>query len=130
MFLGIEPPEIRLPFEVMKLVSCSLTLTNKTENCIAYALRPTEPCMYFTVPNSMGIVSARSVCNLTVLLLAQKEVPPGMQCEDKFIVQAVRVSDPNDITEDMFDQNTNDVTVDEVYLKVTYVAVAPSHPLT
>ncbi|KAF3324777.1 vesicle-associated protein 1-2-like protein [Carex littledalei] len=55
---------------------------------------------------------------------AQKEMPPDMQCKDKFLVQGV-VATPGiaakDITQEMFTKESGN-KVDEVKLRVLYVA--------
>ncbi|AES94253.1 VAMP-associated protein [Medicago truncatula] len=55
---------------------------------------------------------------------AQKEVPPDMQCKDKFLLQSVRVNDGADakeITPEMFNKEAGHV-VEECKLRVVYVA--------
>uniref|UniRef100_A0A453CF26 MSP domain-containing protein n=1 Tax=Aegilops tauschii subsp. strangulata TaxID=200361 RepID=A0A453CF26_AEGTS len=34
--LGIEPLELRFPFEFMKQISCSMELTNRTDDYLAF----------------------------------------------------------------------------------------------
>jgi len=47
------------------------------------------------------------ICDIWLFIVtmqAQKEIPPDMQCKDKFLLQSVRVNDgadPKDITPEM-----------------------------
>ncbi|KAK8449272.1 hypothetical protein SEVIR_7G190500v4 [Setaria viridis] len=120
--LGIEPLELRFPFETKKQISCSMQLTNRTDDYIGFKVKTTSPKKYCVRPNS-GIVPPRSTNDVIVTMQAQKEAPPDMQCKDKFLVQSVIVAEdtlPKDITGDMFTKQSGNV-VDEVKLKVVYV---------
>ncbi|CAM0903602.1 unnamed protein product [Alopecurus aequalis] len=120
--LGIEPLELRFPFETKKQISCSMQLTNRTDGYIAFKVKTTSPKKYCVRPNS-GIVPPRSTSDVIVTMQAQKEVPPDMQCKDKFLVQSAVVTEGmavKDITGEMFKKESGNV-VDEVKLKVLYV---------
>ncbi|KAL6903431.1 hypothetical protein ACP4OV_004244 [Aristida adscensionis] len=133
--LGIEPPELRFPFELKKQISCSMQLTNRTDDYIAFKVKTTSPKKYCVRPNS-GIVPPRSTsdvtalrkhlgvfCDFLVTMQALKEAPPDMQSKDKFLVQSVIVGEgmsARDITGEMFTKESGNV-VDEVKLKVVYV---------
>lgn len=120
--LGIEPLELRFPFETKKQISCSMQLTNRTDDYIAFKVKTTSPKKYCVRPNS-GIVPPRSTSDVIVTMQAQREAPPDMQCKDKFLVQSVVVREgtaTKDITGEMFNKESGNV-VDEVKLKVLYV---------
>nr|CAB3485252.1 unnamed protein product [Digitaria exilis] len=120
--LGIEPLELRFPFETKKQISCSMQLTNRTDDYIGFKVKTTSPKKYCVRPNS-GVVPPRSTSDVIVAMQAQKEAPPDMQCKDKFLVQSVIVAEgtsAKDITGDMFTKESGNV-VDEVKLKVVYV---------
>lgn len=120
--LGIEPLELCFPFETKKQISCSMQLANRTDGYIAFKVKTTSPKKYCVRPNS-GIVPPRSTSDVIVTMQAQKEVPPGMQCKDKFLVQSAVVTEGlavKDITGEMFKKESGNV-VDEVKLKVLYV---------
>uniref|UniRef100_A0A0A9G9E3 MSP domain-containing protein n=1 Tax=Arundo donax TaxID=35708 RepID=A0A0A9G9E3_ARUDO len=120
--LGIEPLELRFPFETKKQISCSMQLTNRTDEYIAFKVKTTSPKKYCVRPNS-GIVPPRSTSDIIVTMQAQKEAPPDMQCKDKFLVQSVIVgadTSARNITGEMFTKESGNV-VDEVKLKVVYV---------
>ncbi|XP_073111838.1 vesicle-associated protein 1-2 isoform X2 [Elaeis guineensis] len=117
--LGIEPLELKFPFELKKQISCSLQLFNKTDEYVAFKVKTTSPKKYCVRPNS-GIMLPRS----TFTMQAQRDAPPDMQCKDKFLVQSVIVNQgvtARDITPEMFAKESGNV-VDEVKLKVVYVS--------
>ncbi|XP_075644717.1 vesicle-associated protein 1-2-like [Castanea sativa] len=121
--LSIEPQELQFPFEPRKQISCSLQLFNKTDNYVAFKVKTTNPKKYCVRPNT-GIVMPRSSCDVIVTMQAQKEVPPDMQCKDKFLLQSV-VASPGaaakDITPEMFNKESGH-HVEESKLRVVYVA--------
>ncbi|MFS7996963.1 putative major sperm protein (MSP) [Helianthus anomalus] len=120
--LNVEPVELKFPFELKKQISCSLQLSNKTENHVAFKVKTTNPKKYCVRPNT-GVVLPRSTCDVIVTMQAQKEAPPDMQCRDKFLLQSV-VATPGiaakDITPDMFSKAPGRV-VEECKLKVLYL---------
>ncbi|KAG8477349.1 hypothetical protein CXB51_030506 [Gossypium anomalum] len=126
--LSIEPQELQFPFELRKQISCSLNLSNKTDNYVAFKVKTTNPKKYCVRPNT-GVVLPRSTCNVIVIMQAQKEAPPDMQCKDKFLLQSV-VASPGatakDITSEMFNKESEH-HVEECKLRVIYVA-APRPP--
>uniref|UniRef100_A0A0E0PC06 MSP domain-containing protein n=1 Tax=Oryza rufipogon TaxID=4529 RepID=A0A0E0PC06_ORYRU len=120
--LGIEPLELRFPFETKKQISCSMQLTNRTDDYIAFKVKTTSPKKYCVRPNS-GIVPPRSTSDVIVTMQAQREAPADMQCKDKFLVQSVVVTEgttTKDVTGEMFNKGSGNV-VDERKLKVVYV---------
>ncbi|CAN6249509.1 unnamed protein product, partial [Urochloa humidicola] len=120
--LGIEPLELQFPFELKKQISCSMQLTNSTDDYIGFKVKTTSPKKYCVRPNS-GIVPPRSTSDVIVTMQAQKEAPLDLQCKDKFLVQSVIVAEgtsPKDITGDLFTKQSGNV-VNEVKLKVVYV---------
>ncbi|WOL00230.1 hypothetical protein Cni_G08943 [Canna indica] len=121
--LEIDPLELKFPFELKKQISCSIQLTNKSDNHIAFKVKTTSPKKYCVRPNA-GIVQPRSTCDVIVTMQAQKEAPPDMQCKDKFLLQSVVVNQGaalKDITQEMFSKDSGNV-VEEVKLKVVYVS--------
>ncbi|KAI3468936.1 hypothetical protein Pfo_025599 [Paulownia fortunei] len=120
--LNVEPLEMKFPFELKKQISCSLQVSNKTENYVAFKVKTTNPKKYCVRPNT-GIVLPRSTCDIVVTMQAQKEAPADMQCKDKFLLQSVVATPgatPKDITAEMF--NKDQGQVEECKLKVVYVA--------
>ncbi|KAG6434467.1 hypothetical protein SASPL_106104 [Salvia splendens] len=120
--LQIEPLELQFPFELKKQISCSMQLTNKSENHVAFKVKTTNPKKYCVRPNT-GVVMPHSSCDVTVTMQAQKEAPPDMQCRDKFLLQSVVVNpglSSKDITPEMFNKDSGN-QVDECKLRVAYV---------
>ncbi|KAK9148165.1 hypothetical protein Scep_006922 [Stephania cephalantha] len=121
--LRIEPQELKFPFELKKQISCSLQLSNNTDNYVAFKVKTTNPKKYCVRPNT-GIVLPRSTCDVIVTMQAQREAPPDMQCKDKFLLQSA-VASPGattkDITPEMFNKESGNL-VEECKLKVVYVS--------
>ncbi|XP_027334728.1 vesicle-associated protein 1-2-like isoform X1 [Abrus precatorius] len=121
--LQIQPQELQFPFELRKQISCSLQLSNKTDNYVAFKVKTTNPKKYCVRPNT-GVVLPRSTCDIIVTMQAQKEAPPDMQCKDKFLLQSVIASagaTTKDITPEMFNKESGH-DVEECKLRVVYVA--------
>ncbi|XP_044491519.1 vesicle-associated protein 1-2-like [Mangifera indica] len=121
--LSIEPQELRFPFELRKQISCSLQLSNKSDDYVAFKVKTTNPKKYCVRPNT-GVVLPRSTCDVIVTMQAQKEAPPDMQCKDKFLLQSV-VTSPGatakGVTPEMFNKEAGH-NVEECKLRVVYVA--------
>ncbi|URD74611.1 vesicle-associated protein [Musa troglodytarum] len=136
--LGVEPLELKFPFELNKQISCSVQLSNKTEDFLAFKVKTTNPRKYCVRPN-VGIILPRSTCDVvgdsisgfaSVTMQAQREAPPEMQCKDKFLLQSIATSSTttlNDITQEMFSKEPGKI-VDEVKIQVAYVS--PPQPLS
>ncbi|CDP09501.1 unnamed protein product [Coffea canephora] len=121
--LQIEPQELQFPFELRKQISCSMQLTNKRDNYVAFKVKTTNPKKYCVRPNT-GVVMPHSTCDVIVTMQAQKEAPVDMQCKDKFLVQSVLASPgatAKDITSDLFNKEEGH-NVEEIKLRVAYVA--------
>ncbi|KAL5728233.1 Vesicle-associated protein 1-3 [Ranunculus cassubicifolius] len=128
--LNIHPSELKFPFELKKQSSCSLQLTNKTDDYVAFKVKTTNPKKYCVRPNT-GAVAPGTTCDVTVTMQAQKEAPADMQCKDKFLLQSVIV--PNgtttkDITAEMFNKEAGHV-VEEFKLRVAYIPANPPSPV-
>ncbi|KAI3449094.1 hypothetical protein Pfo_005759 [Paulownia fortunei] len=120
--LLIEPLDLQFPFELKKQISCSMQLTNKSDNYVAFKVKTTNPKKYCVRPNT-GVVMPHSTCDVIVTMQAQKEAPPDMQCRDKFLLQSVVVNPgvtAKDVTPEMFNKESGN-QVDECKLRVAYV---------
>nr|XP_043629330.1 vesicle-associated protein 1-2-like [Erigeron canadensis] len=125
--LSVDPQELNFPFELKKQICCSMRLTNKTDNHVAFKVKTTNPKKYCVRPNT-GVVLPHSTCDVIVTMQAQKEAPPNMQCKDKFLLQSAVASpgaSPKDITPELFNKESGN-QVEEFKLKVNYVA--PKRP--
>ncbi|KAF7825331.1 vesicle-associated protein 1-2 [Senna tora] len=121
--LSIQPQDLQFPFELRKQISCSLQLSNKSDDYVAFKVKTTNPKKYCVRPNT-GVVLPRSTCDVIVTMQAQKEAPPDMQCKDKFLLQST-IAKPGaavkDITPEMFNKESGH-HVEEFKLRVIYVA--------
>ncbi|KAL1219234.1 Vesicle-associated protein 1-4 [Cardamine amara subsp. amara] len=118
--LTIDPLSLQFPFELKKQMSCSLYMTNKTDNNVAFKIKTTHPKKYCVRPNS-GVVLPRSICEVIVTMQAQKEAPSDTQSNEKFKIQSV-IASPGveEVTDQMFSKEAGRV-VEETKLRVTYV---------
>lgn len=119
----IDPLDLKFPLELKKSISTSFEVINKTDNHVAFKVKTNNPRKYTVRPNS-GIVLPRSRSNVTVTMQPQLELPPDMECKDKFLVQSVITnpgSTPKDINPDMFNRSGGN-HVEECKLKVIYVS--------
>ncbi|KAI4356732.1 hypothetical protein L6164_000727 [Bauhinia variegata] len=120
--LNIQSQELQFPFELRKQISCSLQLSNKTDDHVAFKVKTTNPKKYCVRPNT-GIVLPRSICDVIVTMQAQKEAPADMQCKDKFLFQSAVApagATSKDITAEMFNKESGH-HVEECKLRVLYV---------
>ncbi|KAG7641836.1 Major sperm protein (MSP) domain [Arabidopsis suecica] len=120
--LEIEPMYLQFPFELKKQMSCSLYLTNKTDNNVAFKVKTTNRNNYCVRPN-YGLILPKSTCKVIVTMQAQKEAPSDMQSIEKFMIQSVLASPgvtAKEVTREMFSKESGHV-VEETKLRVTYV---------
>ncbi|XP_048527978.1 uncharacterized protein LOC125507444 [Triticum urartu] len=121
--LEFDRLELNFPFEINKLIPCSLQLTNITNDYVAFDVEMTGSLQYCIEPEKC-VVPPRSKCNIMVTLQAQKRVPHAMVCKDEFfIMRCVSVNEglgAEDINIDMFNEESGK-EVDEVTLKVVVI---------
>ncbi|KAJ8573328.1 hypothetical protein K7X08_009839 [Anisodus acutangulus] len=129
-FINIYPTELKFPFELRKQSTCSMQLSNKTDQYISFKVKTTNPKKYCVRPNA-GVVLPGSSCNVTVTMQAQKEAPPDMQCKDKFLIQSTIApsgTTNKDITPEIFNKEDGKI-IDEFKLRVVYVPANPPSPV-
>ncbi|KAK3136863.1 hypothetical protein QOZ80_5BG0443880 [Eleusine coracana subsp. coracana] len=118
--LSIEPLEMFLPFSRNNDKSCSIELSNDTDDHFAFRIATTS-ILPFNIQPEKGFVPPRSKCCATITLQAQEKAVHNRRSEE-FSVQSSRV-DSNltsmDVTGDMFNENVGKV-VDEVNLMVVF----------
>ncbi|KAL6643591.1 hypothetical protein ACP70R_018357 [Stipagrostis hirtigluma subsp. patula] len=117
--LGIEPLEMHLLVEHNKQISCSIELTNDSDDYFAFRISTTSLRPYCIHPNK-DTVPPRSKSSVTITLEAPEKAPQHIPCRDEFSVQSTRVDGSlttKDITGDMFNEELNKV-VDKVNLMV------------
>ncbi|KFK30594.1 hypothetical protein AALP_AA6G001900 [Arabis alpina] len=128
--VNIHPTELKFPFEARRQSSCTMQLTNKTSNYVAFKVKTTNPRKYCVRPNT-GVVLPGDSCDVTVTMQAQREAPLEMQCKDKFLVQTVIVSDgttSRDVLADMFNKEDGRV-IEDFKLRVVYIPANPPSPV-
>ncbi|KAJ4811852.1 Vesicle-associated protein 1-1 [Rhynchospora pubera] len=128
--LKVQPSELKMLYELHKQNSCYMQLTNKTDKYVAFKVKTTNPKKYSVRPNT-GVVQPGSTCNVTVTMLAPKEIPQDYHCKDKFLVQSVVVEEgtaSKDIVSDMFNKAPGKV-VEEFKLRVVYIPANPPSPV-
>jgi hypothetical protein len=97
--LAIQPPELRFPFQLYKPNSCSLDLTNNTDERVAFWLREKseESSLFANLP-TFGIIPPRSTCTLVVITGEHTKLPEETNFDlilqstisgDKYLVQFV-----------------------------------------
>ncbi|KAH7571977.1 hypothetical protein JRO89_XS04G0178200 [Xanthoceras sorbifolium] len=105
--LEIQPRELIFIFELKKQSSCSVRLTNNTQQYVAFKVKTTTPKKYCVRPN-VGIISPKSACDFTVTMQSQGVAPPDMVCKDKFLIQSTVVpagTTDEDIEPSMFSKD-------------------------
>ncbi|PKI41828.1 hypothetical protein CRG98_037792 [Punica granatum] len=125
--LDIQPRELKFTFELKKQSSCSIILSNKTEQHVAFKVKTTSPKKYCVRPNS-GVIKPKSSCDFTVTMQAQRVAPPEMKCKDKFLVQSTIVpfgTSEEEITSDLFAKGSGKY-VEERKIRVSLVSPVES----
>ncbi|KAM7472728.1 hypothetical protein LguiA_010911 [Lonicera macranthoides] len=124
--LEVQPQELKFIFELKKQSSCSIRLINKSNYHVAFKVKTTSPKKYCVRPNT-GIIEPKSTCDFTVMMQAQRVIPPDMICKDKFLLQDTVVpagTADEDITSSMFNKDGGKY-VEERKLRV--ILVSPPH---
>lgn len=115
--LQVSPTELKFKFELRKNIPVILSLTNPTDEKIAFKVKTTSPKMYCVRPSS-GFVEPKTSMQVQVIRQAQKEMPALGDTKDKFLVQSTRVaSSVSDVSSDLFDTSKNS-RVSQVKLRV------------
>ncbi|WJX49395.1 hypothetical protein P8452_35836 [Trifolium repens] len=115
--------QLHFQFELGKKITQSILLNNNSDDYMAFRVNTTNPKKYNIMPN-IGDVKPRSSCDIKVIMQAQEEAPPNLQCKDLFVIQTIFVkpgATTKDITPKMF-KNKSGYEVDECKLRVVYVA--------
>ncbi|XP_026458397.1 vesicle-associated protein 1-3-like [Papaver somniferum] len=118
---NIQPAlDLKFPFELYKHTWCSLQLTNKSDEYVAFKVNATDPKKYCVRPN-VGIVLPGTTYNVAVTMRAPQAQEDMLQCKDEFLVQSV-------ILRDMFNKGkyASVVNLKDFKLRVVYV---PANPL-
>ncbi|XP_035823036.1 uncharacterized protein [Zea mays] len=126
--LGIEPLDLHFLVEPTKQISCSVHLTNATNDCFAFIVQTTNPKQYCIQPDR-GVVPPRSECSVAIVLSQEPTHNKRCSMEDELSVQSTRVDEgvtAADVSEALF-TGKEDRTVDHVSLMVGF-DMSPSPP--
>ncbi|XP_066317828.1 cysteine-rich receptor-like protein kinase 27 [Miscanthus floridulus] len=120
--LGIEPLEIRIPFEDFK-ISHSIELTNDMDDYIAFVTKAKLE-RFCTVPDR-GIVPPRSKCSVTLAMQTQVNAQPNVHYTEVITVLSTRVDgalsvDAMDVTSGEIFVDKEGKVVDEVNVMVVF----------
>ncbi|KAM1095631.1 hypothetical protein FF1_010496 [Malus domestica] len=127
--LEIQPKELKFLFELKKQSSCSIRLTNLTDNYVAFKVKTTSPKKYCVRPN-VGVILPNSASEFSVTMQAPRTSMTDMDCKDKFLIQSTVVSSATtdeDVTSSMFSKDGGKY-IEEKKLRVTLVS-PPNSPL-
>ncbi|KAK6118965.1 hypothetical protein DH2020_047303 [Rehmannia glutinosa] len=119
--LDVQPPELQFPLSLEKELSCSLQLSNVTENHVAFKVKTASP-KYLVQPH-IGVLLPQSMNEITVKMQAPNKVPSDIQNEDKFLIQSVVApadATTEDVILDMFDKARS--PIEECALQVVYIS--------
>jgi hypothetical protein len=106
----------------------ALTLTNVTDERVAFKVKTTSPKKYCVRPSS-GIIEPGSTKEVQVIMQPQREAPAAFgDCKDKFQVQCAKVDGAaKEVTAEMFEASRE---VRQTKLRVALVAPAkPPSPV-
>ncbi|KAL6599289.1 hypothetical protein ACP70R_045783 [Stipagrostis hirtigluma subsp. patula] len=121
--LGIEPLELHFPFEPNKNISCSLQLTNSTDDYFAFRIEMMKPLQYCIQPTK-GVVPPRSQYSVTVMTQRWKQAPKHERSKEEFTVQSTRVDGGltamGIITEDLFSVMKTGKVIDNVNVTIVF----------
>lgn len=128
--LGIEPLDLHFIVEPNKQISCSVRLTNDTDDYFAFNVQTTNPKQYRIQPDR-DVVPPRSERSVTIILLQEpmQAAQHNKRCMDELSVHSTRVDEgvtATDVNELLFTRQTDKV-VDHVSLTVVF-DMSPSPP--
>lgn len=124
MSVALDPAQ-QLSFQrpLTSLVKRSLSISNTSNEPIAFKVKTTAPKLYCVRPNS-GRIEPNETADVLVMLLPMKEDPPvATKCKDKFLVQSTLITpDKDDLPlADLWAQVPSDAVVQQK-LKVAWLA--------
>ncbi|KAL2901850.1 Vesicle-associated protein 2-2 [Bienertia sinuspersici] len=105
--LEIQPRELKFHVELNKQSRCTVSLSNRTDQFIAFKVKTTSPKKYCVRPN-VGVIQPKGVHEFMVIMQAMKTAPADMTCKDKFLVQSTIVPEgtmEEHITSELFSKD-------------------------
>ncbi|KAL6629507.1 hypothetical protein ACP70R_029272 [Stipagrostis hirtigluma subsp. patula] len=128
--LGIEPLELHFPFEPNKQISCSLQLSNDTNDYFAFRIETMNPLQYCIEP-IQDVVPPRSKYIVNVMTQTREQAPKHKHCKEDLSVRSTKVDESLKIlgiTKDVFSGKTEKV-VDMVNLIIVFdTPLLPAEP--
>ncbi|KAL8064477.1 hypothetical protein ABFX02_01G093500 [Erythranthe guttata] len=86
--LEVEPPkQLTFRFELRKRASCTIRLSNNTDQYVAFKVSTKNPDKYFCSFN-YGILLPRSSCHVTVTMHSLTRIPSCMQYKDEISIKS------------------------------------------
>ncbi|GAB2265403.1 hypothetical protein Dimus_000462 [Dionaea muscipula] len=128
-FLHVYPSSLKIPFQLNKVSTCSMQLTNISDRNVAFNVKTTRPRKYQVKP-SVGIVSPGSTCVVKVVMQAQTKAPARRSTKDKFLVQSIIAPTSLGVEHisEMFRKAAGNV-IEEYKLTVVLVSANPPSPI-
>uniref|UniRef100_A0ACD6A3V6 Uncharacterized protein n=1 Tax=Avena sativa TaxID=4498 RepID=A0ACD6A3V6_AVESA len=109
--LAVQPLELRFPIQLYNSSSCSLDLTNNTNERVAFSLREKSmDSSFFANLPMCGIIPPRSTCTLIVIIEEHEELPEETNFDlillssisgDKYIVQFQNIFECDELFEEL-----------------------------
>jgi len=90
--LAISPAELLCSPPLDRIITNTLTLRNTVLTPVSYKVKTTAPKRYIVRPNT-GIIQPDQSVDIQVTLTAQKDTPTNLRARDKFLVQALVLSE-------------------------------------
>lgn len=127
--LEIQPRELKFVVELGKQSKCTVRLTNRTDQYVAFKVKTTSPKKYCVRPN-VGVLQPKEALEFVVIMQAQKTGLLDLTCKDKFLIQNTIVpagTVDEDVTSEMFSKDGGRY-VEESKLRVFLAPPPPSSP--
>jgi len=128
--LRVSPVELKFALQINKTLQQKLTLTNVSNEKVAFKVKTTAPKRYCVRPNAQILEPGKSQ-EVQVLLQPLKELPENNVCKDKFLVQSVTLADndpPQDDLKNFWDVVTESRKADVIDQKLKCVFTRGEDP--
>ncbi|WVZ53729.1 hypothetical protein U9M48_004634, partial [Paspalum notatum var. saurae] len=118
----VDPLELRYPFELNKKFDCSVKMSNRTDDHVAFKFKKNTNVDFLVVPNKKGILPPRSTQEFVITMVAHQR--SDMQEKGQIVVWSTIVSNKDDLICEGIFRNTPGRVVQRVQLDIIYVAPA------
>ena len=132
--LDVHPTELFFPFEPKKFISCSLQISNKGDDRVAFRLLAKSSRRYLTKLPLCGVVPPRCTYTLALTMLKHPQPPPS-NSDDFFTLQSIELrdldlEDPIAVDYDNFFKEAEETAGHEVRKVTLTVACGPAEEAT